>query len=177
LGAAGSTVTDDPLQKEITIAGVPHTKCMLHPDGSDASMPVWADDEGIIHLSAAPTVASQMFAVECSEPNGSAQYKFDLANPDTFSPATPRAVSKDRSMRPALQDIDMKQEGLIAAGYPPRPDKGSSRYARWLENVSRPAIVIKPHQIESQLSFDPGTSKTGYNWVGFSDRLSERQIY
>lgn len=58
--AAASTqglavAAEDAPQQEITIASLPDSRCDLTAHDSADTMEVWADDEGLVHLWAAPT--------------------------------------------------------------------------------------------------------------------------
>jgi len=138
-------------QREFTIASQPYADCELTSTGSDHSVPVVADGDGIVHLWAAPSGAGQVFTLECNEPSGPARYDFDLGDPAMFAPSASRAASRssapsnDRWIRPPLSDPESKsQSELTAAGYPPRPAPGTERYQQWLEQASRPITVIRP---------------------------------
>ncbi len=131
-------------------------------------MPVWADDEGLVHLWAAPQSASDTYTLDCNESGTSVPYHFDLSDRATFVPAIARAKATDRKVRPALADpTSMSQGELARAGYGLRPDPSSPLYAVWLEGVSKPVTLITPPGVERpDLSFDPESYTTDARWCG-----------
>jgi hypothetical protein len=156
-------------QKEITIATSPNAKCILRSSVSPntQSMPVWADDVGLVHLWAAPKSASEGYSLECNESRTVVQHAFDLAAAATFVHATPRATAAGRTVRPALANpLSIAQADLVKAGYPPRPDPtlAPTLYKKWLETVSVTAIQVPPNLVErSDLHFQAGN---GSAWCG-----------
>lgn len=167
---AGTTAATD--QQEITIASLPDSTCTLTDDKSGNSTQILADDEGLVHLWAAPTAASKTLTLDCDEANGSggslrAHYNFDLAETKTFATAVPRATSKRRRVLPGLADPNgISQSAVTAAGYPPRPDTGSPRYESWRRLVATPVTLIDANTIETELHRGPATSATSQNWSG-----------
>jgi hypothetical protein len=159
------------LPKPITIATTPNARCTLsHPSNSPAGQYVWADGAGIVHLWASPQTTSDEYLLTCDETayGGGAvsQYPFNLADSSTFIPATPRFNPPGQTMRPALADpTSVTQAALIQGGYPPRPDPmlAQSLYAKWLNIVSAPALIIPSHPVpQSQGHFGPGSPTTSF---------------
>jgi hypothetical protein len=169
-GAAGNAAATT--QKEITIASLPDAKCTLTDDATGDSNMVLADDEGLVHVWAAPKAASRTLTLDCDEPDGSAgsrpaRYNFDLAQARTFARARPRVQSTRRRILPGLADpTGISQNEVTEAGYPPRPDRDSPRYERWLELVSRPVTLIEPHGVQTDQFRGPAT--TGMPSVNFA---------
>lgn len=154
--------------REITIATDANTKCTVHSSASADSMPVWADDMGIVHLWSPPT-PEKMF-LQCDEDGQMVEYLLDLADEATFTPATPRVVSTARTALPALTDpLGPSQEELIKAGYPPRPDpvRAAPLYQQWLDIVATRAVLLKPHVIERpEIHLFNYSNVSSDNWGG-----------
>lgn len=161
----------------ITIASLPHSKCVLH-HGSD-SMPVWADDVGIVHLWAPQTPTPDEYTLDCDESGNNVEYQYDLSDPATFTPATPRVAPPAYATRAALADpTSLSEAALIQAGYPPRPDptKASALYQQWLKIVSTPATIVPANLVQrTDHRNDPVTPTTSYRWCGGAlDKASTR---
>ena len=167
-----------PAQKEITIASTPNAKCIVQPSNatdSSQSMPVWADDVGLVHLWAAQKSSSEAYSVDCSGDGDTAKHVFDLADAATFVPATAAFAPVGRTTRPALTDpLGPSAADLVKGGYPPRPDPNlaPSSYKKWLNAVSKPATLIPPHLVER-----PDLHFAGNTWCGYVlDNASTRYI-
>ena len=159
-------------QQEITIASLPDSICKLVDDETGDSISASADDEGLVHLWATRARASKAFTLNCEEPNGFGakrheNYRFDLADAQTFGPAVPRAVSKRRRIVPALTNpTAISQRDLTAAGYPPRPAAESAHYERWLALVSSPFVSIDANTISTDRFFGPAIPASDPVWGG-----------
>ena len=172
------TATASTAQKSITIASTPNAECLLRSSNpkNAQTMPVWADDTGIIHLWGPQTSTSETYALNCKENGITVQHAIDLADAATFLPAKPSAAPP-RKILPALSDpTSPSQAALIAAGYPPRPNPGTPAYAKWLEIVSAPATLVPQHPVtmpdlQFGLSFGPN------NWAGLElDAANTRYV-
>lgn len=174
------TPDDDPPQREITVATEPNAKCQVRSPGTQKPMQVWADDSGIVHLWAPMTAETDL--LECTESGNTVEHVLDLAAETTFAPAVPRFVSSARSVLPALTNpMGPRQDELIAAGYPPRPDPmlAAPLYKKWLEMVSSPAVLVQPNLVERpEIHFWNVTYNSSNIWGGtVMDVVNTRYVW
>jgi hypothetical protein len=146
-------------QREITVSSLPFAKCVLGSATSQETMPVWADDVGIVHLWGTPTTAPASYRLDCDEGGVSRRYALELSDTATFRPATPRVAPTGRRTRPALADpMGPTDAELHQRGYPPRPSPTSPMYSKWLEMVSVPTTLVPGHDVpRPDMSFNPVT--------------------
>jgi hypothetical protein len=160
--------------REISVASLPDSTCVLTADDSGETTTVLADDEGVVHLWGVPSLIPELYTLECDETDSSGvtrreKYAFDLAAPDAFEAATPRAASKRRrALEPLLDPSGISQEDVIAAGYPPRPDPDSARYEDWLKIVTSRVTMIDAYTLETEFHRGPATATTSPNWSGLA---------
>lgn len=168
--ARQNLTSSSPAPSAITIASLPNAKCVLH-HGAHA-MPVWADDVGLVHLWAPQTSMPDSYMLECDEAGSTVQYSYDLSDPATFVPATPRAPRVGWTTRPALTDpMAPTQAELAQSGYPPRPDpvRAPSMYKQWLSLVSAPAQIPPTYLVDRpDLRFDPASPSLDTRWCGLA---------
>jgi len=159
-----------PTPREITIASTPHARCTISSHLTQETMPVWADDVGLLHLWAAETTTPETYRLECEEEGKAASRVLDLSDPELFQPATARARPTGRSTLPALTETQaLSPEELIHAGYPPRPDpvRAAPLYKRWLDLVSKPMTLIRPNLVHQPgVEFGPVEFRTSSAWSG-----------
>jgi hypothetical protein len=165
---------------EVTIATAPNAKCTLSADApsvSQKSMPVWADDTGIVHLWA-PS-APETYSLTCAEPGGPVTHSLNLADAAIFTPAIPRAAAATRVTLPALTDPSSPtQADLVKAGYPPRPDPvlAAPLYEQWLRIVSAPTTLVSPSLVErADVHFDSWVNRTSNFWGGLALNVAGRR--
>ena len=165
---------NQPNQQEITIASLPSSRCVLTEDATGNHMSVFADDEGLVYLYAAPSDVSHTFTLTCDESiadvsggKADALYHFDLASSDTYIPAQARATSKRRRFVPPLSHPEtVSQSAIIAAGFPPRPQLDDPGYAKWSELVSNGVTLIDAATVDTTFHRGTATPAPSPNWGG-----------
>jgi hypothetical protein len=146
---------------------------------SGDSHSVWSDDEGLVHLWAAASEASDAYDLDCLENGTVVHHEFDLSDPDAFTPAVARAPKQGVVLQPLKDPENVSQDDVLAAGYPPRPQKGTGPYESWLKLVSSSPRNIDPPKVvdKSGLHFNPESPATGTIWSGLElQKASTRYV-
>jgi hypothetical protein len=169
---------------------IPNATCLFRwadhePDSGPAPFDVSSDSEGMVAFSARVAgVETARAAVACQDGNGvSAKYTLEIQGSVDVPAASMHAEyvqQKQGPVRPSLAEevaSQMSDEEIVAAHYPPRPDRATSAdaYSLWLERVSHPAALwTGPRVAESRRRY---TGIDVSNWSGITTHQPSTQKF
>lgn len=178
------------VQTPIVLQTQPDAACDLHPVGVNdpaQTMRLYANAEGYVRVHAMAKDETQEVRVQLD--CGGSVYPIHLrasASPTADMPAPQTAVPLPQGSH-VLAALTAQEANLLSAddlavrGYPARPDAAASpsKYAKWLDRVSRPFTVLPPHtvsraDITHTTRVEAGTSTTYDNWSGLEARGPKR---
>jgi hypothetical protein len=174
LESAGSERTDRLTQtvhagseSRVSVQVEPNSTCALRGAGGDALF-VYGDARGVATFSVTFGVVgdSADFSLECTAARSGRRTVHPVtlrAVPDVEETSAPTAWLQDlpypgRSIAPLAEDPDqVTPKRLAELHIPPRPDrvKSPQAYARWLQWVSKPAILVDappPARLDAQFA-------------------------
>lgn len=161
---------------ELTAKTIPNATCLLKWEGSQSGpLDIISDAEGTVafhdRMSDPGIVKGKL---DCTGDAGaSASYELVIQGSRNAPAATmisERVQKKVGPIRPAMTEqtaLQMSDAELMAAHYPPRPDRFTApdAYQAWLERVSLPA-TLSPISTSTRPALHKYAVATTYNWSG-----------
>ena len=168
------------IQTPIVLKTKPDATCDLHAAGvvdPAHTLRLYANADGYlrVHANAKENQPDTRVQLDCAAGGKVITYPVRLrisASPTEEMP-TPRHVMpapRGSRIRPALTKAEaqsMSDEELERLGYPERPDALAEpeSYAKWLNSISRPMIVLPTHLLSTNVTATPA-NYTSSNWSG-----------
>jgi len=176
----------------IVLKVAPDAVCNLHDEGAGLNAPgmkLYSNGEGYLKFHARITEEGQESRAEldCTAKGAFTRYPLHLRASDspTEDMPAPRSVmpiAKGSAVQPALTEAEAQQlsdEELPSRGFPPRPDSPDA-YAKWLELVTRPSIMVDPHLVSRNdilhHTVQAGVTQSS-NWSGYVADASKNRTY